>query len=651
MKKALQTPSKSVPMSNIQHQSRLSAVSSQQSAVSSQQSKLTKVFYFLVIMWVGIQTSYGQITISSNTTWDNSNPPTTGYEDGIDINNGITLTIDGITLSFNQLGYVLVSTGSKLIIQNNANLTAGAGGIWDGIYSIGNTLINNYIVQPSIVPPNIVQFWSGVKNPNQTYIIIKNNSTIQNCIIALRVGTGAIVEANNSSFKNCKSVYQNENQTTNPSYYPKSHASHFMDCQFIWDNTMAVILGEPFYGIKVVSVFGLNIGGCKFENTRSAVSCVDNRAIGIYADNSGIFVGESGNSDCTDNIGCPANCYNGTLGSGCQFINLSCGIEYKNGYNQNYSFLCRRSSFSNNYVAIKTKSSRNTKIYKNTFNGNRTVFNSLYNNNGPCGDGLIYSSVKIIKFIEFENGETFEAYDNEFDFTGQNVYYIHSLGNSTSNLSYRQKIQKNTFKNSNPQTINTNNVIGIYAQGLTPNMGIFCNEFNSMGVDIEVAANGSVKSSMSNNTGKAGNVFSTFLNNRFRVRNYGPATINYFHAGANSNTNREAPLNNPFSLNCTPNTTNIESPCNLICTDFESGIKYVEYQKLFNLYPNPSSSSLNINGNNLIESISIVNQLGQIVYRNSNINDLIFNLNVSEFAKGVYYIIVNNTEKHIFIKN
>lgn len=643
MKKALQTPSKSVPMSNIQHQS-------SSSAFSVQRSKLTKIFYLLVIMLVKMQTSYGQVTISSDDVWNNltyvnTNYP--GWQNGIIIDNNISLTIDGIALNFNGTGYILVNSGSKLNVDNS-DLSSGVAGYWEGIKSIGNVTINNYTVEPSFVPPNIVQYWSGVKNNAQTKIIIKNNSIIQNCEKALTVGTGTIVEANNSIFKNCWIFYSNVNPLTNPSYYPKSHASHFMDCDFIWDNNMnTASLGQPNRCFNMESVFGINIGGCKFENSRSAVDCIDGRGIGVYADLAGVFIGESGNSDCTDDIGCPANCYNNTPGNGCQFNNLSFGIIYKNGYNQNYSFLCRRNSFSNNYISIQSFDSRNTKIYKNTFTADRTSYSDLYNTS-TCGASNNYNSSLIIKFIEFTNGNTYEVYDNTFNYNSNKIYYIHSLGNSTTNINFSQRIQKNTFNNSNPQTINTDNVIGIYAAGKTPQMGIFCNTFNNMGVDIEVSPNGSVKSIMSNN-GKAGNVFSVYLPNRFRLRNFGP-TINYHFAGSNVTSNREAPFNSPISIGYTPTPSASEGACDLTCTDFQTGIKEIEFKKLFNLYPNPTSSTLNLKGDNLIESIVIVNQLGQVVFINSNINEFDFNLNISDYANGLYYLIVNNTEKHIFIK-
>ena len=594
------------------------------------------------MFWVSFLTSFGQVTISSNEVWDNLTYVNTnfpGWENGITIQGGNTLTIDGITLNFNNNVYLTLNQQSHLIIQNSALLTSQSGFTWNGIYAEGDLSLNNYTMEPSVIPPNIVQFWSGVKNSNQTSVIIEN-STIENATNGLLVAKGAIVEAENSTFLNCENGYECNNIGSNA--YGKSYASHFMDCEFLWDDNF---MFYEIKGLNLISLFGINIGGCKFINSSSNQFCLDERGYGIYSESSGFFVGESGNSDCTDDIGCPANCYNSVLGNGCEFNNLSYGIWYDFGYPQKYSFLCRRSTFSNNFTAIKSYETENTKIYKNTFSADRTTLNNLFLTTG-CFEN--YSSSTIIKFIEFEDGETFEAYDNTFNFTGQDIYYIHSLGNSIPNLSYKQRIQKNTFNNSNPQTINSNNVIGIYAEGNTPNMGIFCNTFNNMGVDIEVSAFGSVKTPMLNNGDNPANSFSTVLANRFRIRNYGP-NINYNYIGMPGNI--KDPIMTVRSIGVTANNLGNEGNCSLSCTDFQTGVKHTEIVNTFKLYPNPSNSEINIEGIKLIESIILVNQLGQVVYNNLNINEFNFNHNISEFSNGIYYLIVNNNEKHVFIKN
>lgn len=56
-----------------------------------------------------------------------------------------------------------------------------------------------------------------------------------------------------------------------------------------------------------------------------------------------------------------------------------------------------------------------------------------------------------------------------------------------------------------------------------------------------------------------------------------------------------------------------------------------------NLYPNPASSMLNVESNAIIESIRLIDLVGQIVYKSSPY-DLRHEINVSSFRKGVYFI-------------
>jgi hypothetical protein len=145
------------------------------------------------------------VTISSNEVWDNLTYVNTnfpGWENGITIQGGNTLTIDGITLNFNNNVYLTLNQQSHLIIQNSALLTSQSGFTWNGIYAEGDLSLNNYTIEPSVIPPNIVQFWSSV---------IIENSTIENATNGLLVAKGAIVEAENSTFLNCENGYECNN--------------------------------------------------------------------------------------------------------------------------------------------------------------------------------------------------------------------------------------------------------------------------------------------------------------------------------------------------------------------------------------------------------------------------------------------------------
>lgn len=65
-----------------------------------------------------------------------------------------------------------------------------------------------------------------------------------------------------------------------------------------------------------------------------------------------------------------------------------------------------------------------------------------------------------------------------------------------------------------------------------------------------------------------------------------------------------------------------------------------------NIYPNPTSSILNVNFNETIKELKIVNQLGQtLILKSPNSNNA--SLNVGEFPKGIYYVIVKNKNEKV----
>lgn len=62
----------------------------------------------------------------------------------------------------------------------------------------------------------------------------------------------------------------------------------------------------------------------------------------------------------------------------------------------------------------------------------------------------------------------------------------------------------------------------------------------------------------------------------------------------------------------------------------------------FNLYPNPSNSIVNIESSEIIESINIVNTIGQIVKTVSSVNGNVKSINISDLSAGVYSVIVRS---------
>ncbi len=77
--------------------------------------------------------------------------------------------------------------------------------------------------------------------------------------------------------------------------------------------------------------------------------------------------------------------------------------------------------------------------------------------------------------------------------------------------------------------------------------------------------------------------------------------------------------------------------CSSISNCIASTVGIQEISKVFQLYPNPATTSINVefSNNTNMKSISIVNNLGQIIYTTKNINAPI---SIENLANGVYYI-------------
>lgn len=74
----------------------------------------------------------------------------------------------------------------------------------------------------------------------------------------------------------------------------------------------------------------------------------------------------------------------------------------------------------------------------------------------------------------------------------------------------------------------------------------------------------------------------------------------------------------------------------------------------FNAYPNPASTSIKVMANENIETITLVNMIGQTVLTLNNINANAREINVSELSAGVYTLVINtqngSSSKRVIIK-
>lgn len=71
--------------------------------------------------------------------------------------------------------------------------------------------------------------------------------------------------------------------------------------------------------------------------------------------------------------------------------------------------------------------------------------------------------------------------------------------------------------------------------------------------------------------------------------------------------------------------------------------------KNFNAFPNPFSEKITITGNNM-NSIRMINILGQEVYKNNNVENDVYKIRGTNLATGLYFIEVNDKEVEKVIK-
>jgi hypothetical protein len=74
------------------------------------------------------------------------------------------------------------------------------------------------------------------------------------------------------------------------------------------------------------------------------------------------------------------------------------------------------------------------------------------------------------------------------------------------------------------------------------------------------------------------------------------------------------------------------------CVDFQVGLSNQDpLENAFNLFPNPAENVIYIEYTVTVFSITIYNQLGQVVLIKSR-QELSTELNVNDFSRGVYYV-------------
>lgn len=216
-------------------------------------------------------------SLSSNQYW---NVPMR-FDRNVIVRAGCVLTIgNNATLFFVPEAKIIVEPGGKLVI-NGGLLTSTCGDLWQGIEVWGNP-------QLSQIPAN------------QGWLSISNGGTIQNAVVAVRMGIsgqaipdggglppidykgGGILSSSEAVFRNNRSgVIFHEYYRSNVS---NLSLSTFETTAELDDGSM------PINHIRLLSVEGIRISGCTLRNTRDASVPYSQRGIGIQSYDASYYV-------------------------------------------------------------------------------------------------------------------------------------------------------------------------------------------------------------------------------------------------------------------------------------------------------------------------------------------------------------------------
>lgn len=606
---------------------------------------------------------FAQVTISSNTTWNNNLDRPIGYEDGIILGPGVTLTIQPwVTLEMKSGSIIEVSNlGSKLLLYG-PTITSddpSNNNLWGGIRVNGSQVLDQYTTFPDPTALNNSIAFEGILNTQMPLVLLSNHTEITHAKIGIQSVEGGIIRTNYCDFIDNEigikiSSYEHPDKIVSGQLISGTfiNACQIFNSTFVWSKDNFNVDNNTKKGIHLNYVHSIPVGGCYFANNHRDINniyvpyCHDQRGTGIHADYASILATTSGNTFCYDEMGCLKNCEGGSPGAGNTFENLTFGTYTTGGRRWNTGYVVTNSSFVNNYRSIFSElhiASDHTalKALENNFSGERSIFETLITDDeNLCG--AKFSDLNIVD-ISIKNAVSSDIYMNSFSYSGTNITHI-----SSNNIySLTPRIINNTFANSNSSTVASDNVFGVRVKGLNPNSVISCNTFTNMGTDIKIDEGATVKSPMTDKNGNAAyNSFSDVLTGRLRIDNSGNTIIEYLVEN-DDNEDDFHPLSSPTSINVTVSEDNNPErepdDCMLECTElvtdnFLSASQHYSELIKYNLYPNPTTGLINFESKNeFINSYSIYSVTGKIVTSQKALGQS-FSVNTDNYTPGIYYI-------------
>lgn len=291
------------------------------------------------------------IEISTDQTWDNDRKL---YRPLL-IKNGATFTLT-CKLLMNRDAKIMIEPGGTLIVDGGV-LTGYCNDFWEGIEVWGDF--------------NQHQYAFNGNEYHQGRVIFKNGAIVQNAREAIRnwkpgdwSSTGGIIQADNSTFINCRRVaefmsYQNFSPS-NPSLN-RPDASYFYECTFQLDDEYPEDLNQfiPEARLSFWKMDRIKIEGCTFENLSETPLTSEARSIGIRAHDSNIIVREHCNDQFPEYGNCDLEIEN-------DFIGWFRGIESLESISSR-PISVSRSNFNKNMQGIYLGGSNFSRIFDNDF--------------------------------------------------------------------------------------------------------------------------------------------------------------------------------------------------------------------------------------------------------------------------------------------
>jgi len=79
-------------------------------------------------------------------------------------------------------------------------------------------------------------------------------------------------------------------------------------------------------------------------------------------------------------------------------------------------------------------------------------------------------------------------------------------------------------------------------------------------------------------------------------------------------------------------------------TSISTGVEEVLYEAAsMNVYPNPSTGIVNIVSNDMLENVTVYNQIGAVVFEQKSVAQKL-SIDLSQFGRGIYYVSMKNSE-------